>query len=233
MSWLVIPSTAKAATSRVDENLPRWQLASWDDYVACRDNPSLERVRLFFNQGYLLVGMGSEGINHASISDLFPILFFIWFRKTKQSFKSYGRCLIEQANQRAASPDQVIYVGKNYPQWREGEPRKINLAEWRVPDLVGEVADTTLATDLDEKKHLYAGLGVPEYWVVDVGGGRVLAFQLQQDGRYQQSEYSKALKGLPITLLEETIRRLTQGTTDSAASWFAERVEELRGVCEE
>ncbi len=88
------------------------------------------------------------------------------------------------------------------------------MAEWRVPDLVGEVADTTLATDLDEKKHLYSALRVPEYWVVEVEGGRVLAFQLQQEG-------------LPITLLEETIRRLTQGTTDSAASWFAEQVEEL------
>jgi Uma2 family endonuclease len=223
----VTPSTSKAVNLRFDKNLSHWQLASWDDYVAYRDDPNLERLRLFFNQGYLLVDMGSEGINHASISDLFPILFFIWFRKIGQPFKSYGRCLIEKANHRAASPDQVIYVGKNYPQWREGEPRRINLNEWRVPDLVGEVSDTTLATDLDEKKHLYSGLGVPEYWVVDVEGGRVLAFQLQQDGRYQQSEYSKALEGLPIILLEETIKQLTQGTTDSAASWFAERVEEL------
>jgi Uma2 family endonuclease len=60
-----------------------------------------------------------------------------------------------------------------------------------VPALAGEVSDTTLTTNLDEKKHLYSGLGVPEYWVVDVEGGRVLAFQLQQDGRYQQSEPSK------------------------------------------
>jgi len=171
--------------------------------------------------------MGSEGINHASISDLFPILFFIWFRKVGQPFKSYGRCLIEKVNHRAASPDQVIYIGKDYPQWREGEPRRINLDEWRVPDLVGEVSDTTLATDLDEKKQLYSGLGVPEYWVVDVEGGRVLAFQLHQDGRYQQSVHSRALKGLPIGLLEETIRLLTQSTTDSAASWFAEQIQEL------
>lgn len=221
----MISSTSNAA-NLIEPKFPRWQPASWQDYLACRDNVGLERVRLFFNQGYLFVDMGSEGINHASISDLFPILFFLWFRKRGQPFKSCGRCLLEKANYRAASPDQVIYIGGNYPQGREGEPRRINLNEWRVPDLVGEVADTTLATDLDEKKHLYAGLGVPEYWVVDVEGGQVLTFQLQ-DGRYQQCEVSNALQGLPIRFLEATIQQLSQGSTDSAASYFAEQIEAL------
>ncbi|MEP0959595.1 Uma2 family endonuclease [Microcoleus sp. FACHB-1515] len=92
----------------------------------------------------------------------------------------------------------MIYVGKDYPQWREGEPRRINSDEWRSPDLVGEVFDTTLATDLDEKKQLYSGLGIPEYWVVDMEGGWVLAFQLHQDERYQQTEYSTVLQGLVV-----------------------------------
>lgn len=221
------PSTSKAINPRRG-TVPQWQRATWEDYVAYRDAPNSERVRLFFNQGYLLVDMGTEGINHASISDLFPILFFIWFsRRSGQTFKSFGRCLIEKTHYRAASPDQILYVGEGCPRWQEGEPRRINLDEWRVPDLVGEVADTTLATDLDEKKQLYAGLGIPEYWVVDVEGRRVLAFQLQQDGKYQQCEYSRVLESLPIALLEETIKRLTQGMTDSAALWFAEAIEQL------
>lgn len=58
-------------------------------------------------------------------------------------------------------------------------------------------------------------------------GRRVLAFQLQQDGKYQQCEYSRVLESLPIALLEETIKRLTQGMTDSAALWFAEAIEQL------
>jgi len=36
--------------------------------------------------------------------------------------------------------------------------------------LIGEVADTTLRTDLGEKAALYARHGVPEYWVIDLGG---------------------------------------------------------------
>ena len=36
--------------------------------------------------------------------------------------------------------------------------------------LVIEVADTTLAGDLDKKARLYARNGVPEYWVADIKG---------------------------------------------------------------
>lgn len=52
----------------------------------------------------------------------------------------------------AGSPDVVIDVGDDYSKWTEGETRKIDLNRWRLPDLVGEVSDTTLASDLDEKK---------------------------------------------------------------------------------
>lgn len=40
-----------------------------------------------------------------------------------------------------------------------------------------EVADSTLSTDLGRKAELYAAAGVPEYWVVDVEGRRVVLHQ--------------------------------------------------------
>ncbi len=207
--------------------VPIWQPARWKDYLALRDAESAERNRLFFNQGHLLVEMGAEGINHASVGALLPILFFIWFSAKRQSFKLFGGCQLEKTNNRAAAPDQIVYLGENVPQWREGEPRRISLDEWRVPNLVGEIADTTLATDLDEKKRLYASLGIPEYWVIDVQGRRLFAFQLQAEGGYQQIETSQVMMGLPIALLEGAIQRLMQGSTDQAAIWFAQQIEVL------
>lgn len=58
----------------------------------------------------------------------------------------------------------------------------IVLTRWRgegvVPvdtvALIVEVSDTTLATDLGRKAELYAAAGVPEYWVVDLNGARVV-----------------------------------------------------------
>ncbi|MCX5933296.1 MAG: Uma2 family endonuclease [Pseudanabaena sp. LacPavin_0818_WC45_MAG_42_6] len=62
-----------------------------------------------------------------------------------------------------------MYVGDDAPAWQSGQSRFIDLEQWRSPDLVGEISDTTLAIDLDEKKRLYADLGISEYWVYDFG----------------------------------------------------------------
>jgi len=210
--------------------IPQWQPATWDDYLAISEDPNLalDQIRIFFNQGYLLVEMGQEGISHASISNLFTMIFAFWFsRQPGQSFSSLGGCVIEKPKQRAAAPDQVLYIGDGAPRWEEGEPRRINLRKWRVPDLVGEVADTTLASDLDEKKQLYAALEIPEYWVTDVKGKQVLAFRLQEDGRYHQCQYSVALEGLPIALLEQTLEQLNRVDNGMAALWFAKQIANL------
>lgn len=221
-------STPTASQTAFTSKLPQWQAATWDDYVAYRDDSTLERVRLFFNGNSFFIDMGSEGINHASISDLFTMLFFIWFtRFTERTASSLGRCLLEKPNQRAASPDLVLYIGEDVPQWQEGEPRRIDLNQWRVPDLVGEISDTTLATDLDQKKHLYADLGISEYWVIDVRAKRVFAFRLQEEGQYQQCTDSVALEGLPISLLQQTLQRLSEGTNISAANWFSQAIATL------
>lgn len=203
-----------------------WQPATWEDYLVYRDNSNTEKVRLFFHQGYLLViDMGGEGINHATVSDLFTMLFFIWFsQKPEQVFSSLGRCLMEKPKTKAGAPDLVLYLGEDYFRWQPGEPRRIDLNQWRVPNLVGEISDTTLATDLDEKKQLYADFGIPEYWIVDIRGQRVFAFQLQSNGKYQECSQSLTLAGLPITLLEQTLAQLNQGTNGSAATWFAQQI---------
>jgi Uma2 family endonuclease len=211
-------------SAEVQTILPKWQPATWEDYLAYYDNPAFERARLFFNQGCLFIDMTPEGIEHASTNDLFTMLFVLWFsRRPEQTFSSLGRCSIEKPNKKVCQPDLVLYTGAGAPGWQPGERRCIDLTQWRVPDLVGEISDTTLAADLDEKKRLYADLVIPEYWVADVRGRQVIAFRLQE-GQYQQCHYSVVLKGLPISLLEQTLERLSEGTNGSAALWFAQQI---------
>ena len=45
----------------------------------------------------------------------------------------------------------------------------VNLDRYPAPDLVVEIAKTTLLDDLGTKRSLYEELGVAEYWVVDAG----------------------------------------------------------------
>jgi len=218
-------STATAIEPKLNAAFPQWLRATWEDYLNYRDAPTTEQVRLFFNRGYLLVDMGNEGINHSRFNHLFTMLFFAWFadRQPEQHVDVLGGCVLEKPQKQAASPDIVLYLGGGSPQWQSGEPRRINLDKWRVPDLVGEVGDTTIATDLDEKKELYADLKIPEYWVVDIKGKRVLAFRLQPNGKYQQCAISEAIGGLQIELLSQTLSRL-ESDNFAAAIWFAQQI---------
>ncbi|MFZ1028211.1 MAG: Uma2 family endonuclease [Limnoraphis robusta] len=207
--------------------LREWHSATWEDYITLRDAPIKERMKLAYNQEKLWVDMGGEGINHSIVSDLFTSLLFFWaIQRPEQMFTSLGRCLIEKPETQACAPDLVLYIGEDYPQWKPGEPDRINLTQWRVPNLVGEISDTTLADDLDQQKHLYEALGIPEYWVIDVRGQRVFAFQLQE-GKYKICTESLALNGLQISVLEETLKRLSEGTNTSAAAWFTQQIVNL------
>lgn len=51
--------------------------------------------------------------------------------------------------------------------------------------LVIEVSDTTLAFDLGTKLPIYARCGIPEVWIVDVGGGAVRVFREADAGGYR------------------------------------------------
>ena len=210
------------------EALPKWVPATWVDYIAACEEAEAQEAdyfRVYFNQRYLFVDMGWERISHAQCRELLTMIFFAWFiRQPDVIFEALGGCIIEKPEQRGASPDEVLYLGTESPRWKPGESRRVNLRQWRVPNLVCEVGDTTLASDLDEKKEIYAALEVPEYWVIDVKGLRVIAFLLQADGRYQQCETSEALNGLDISLVEETFGRLAEGTNGSAAQWFAQQI---------
>ena len=200
--------------------------ATWQDYVAVRDSSDIDWRKIAFYKGWLWVDMGTEGPNHASFSDLMTAIFFVWaLLHPDIVLQSYGRCLIEKPETQACAPDLVLYKGENIPRWQSGEPRWIDLTRHRLPDLVGEIADTTLSLDLDEQKQLYASLEIPEYWVIDVKGMQLIAFGLTEIGLYQPIQVSKVLTGLPIALLEQTLERLATETNTAAANWLMQQLQ--------
>jgi Uma2 family endonuclease len=52
-------------------------------------------------------------------------------------------------------------------------------------ELVMEVADTTLRMDQSTKAKLYARAGIPEYWLLDLNGRRLLVFRDPEGGEYK------------------------------------------------
>jgi Uma2 family endonuclease len=217
--------TPVKATSPQRDRPSQGQPATWADYLALCDDPSTERIRIFFDEGWMWTEMGEEGLNHSSVCDLFTMLIAFWKAShPEQIIYSLGRCQLEKTGHKACAPDLVVYLGEPPPRWQPGQRRFVNLDKAGLPALVGEVSDTTLANDLDRKKHLYAALGIPEYWVIDVRGKQVLAFLLQADGSYAECDISEAFAGLAIILLEQTLERLDQEANTDAALWFSQQL---------
>ncbi|NJM47855.1 MAG: Uma2 family endonuclease [Alkalinema sp. RU_4_3] len=200
--------------------------ATWQDYEALRDRPGSNGQKIAFYSGWLWLDAGKEGPQHSRSSDLITILVCFWaFLNPEEPIDSLGRCLIEKSGSQACSPDLVFYKGKNIPNWQSDKANRINLDTDRLPDLVGEISDTTLSLDLDEQKQLYASLCIPEYWVIDVKAARVFAFSLNETGRYEPIETSLILPNLPISLIEQTLERLATETNTAAAKWFMQQLQ--------
>ena len=51
--------------------------------------------------------------------------------------------------------------------------------------LIIEVSDTTLSYDRGRKRRLYARGGIPEYWIMDTSGRRILRYAGLESGEYQ------------------------------------------------
>jgi Uma2 family endonuclease len=73
--------------------------------------------------------------------------------------------------------------------------------------LVGEVSDSTLAYDLGEKALLYSRAGIPEYWVVDILGRRMLVHrQPGEDGYADIRVYAEDEEAATRNRPEDTVR---------------------------
>ena len=83
-----------------------------------------------------------------------------------------------------------------------------------IPQLVIEVAASSLSEDLGSKRLLYERLDVDEYWVVNVATSDVIAFSVA-DGRSGEIRESTVLPGLKIKAVEEALRR-SQSEDDGA-----------------
>lgn len=67
--------------------------------------------------------------------------------------------------------------------------------------LLVEVSDTTLAIDMGKKLRIYAEAGVPEYWVVDLNGGKVIRMsEPSGDGYVKRDEVALGLSVASLTI---------------------------------
>ena len=116
-------------------------------------------------------------------------------------------------------PDASYYIGDNANVIPDGT-RVIDLESYLLPDLVIEVADTTLPDDIGQKRLLYEDLRITEYWILDVQETKIIAFSVNSEGTSQQIRQSKALLGLSLDLVTEALKRCKASNQSVGGAWL-------------
>lgn len=206
--------------SELQTQLPTdtWVVATWNEYIQTIENPAYEKAKGYYYDGRLRIEMPPVGSDHAR--DHTIIIFAVNLFASIKGIPLNGRdnCTYRKAGVDEAQPDVSYYIGENADVIPWGTSI-IDLNQYSPPNLVIEVAKSSLADDRGEKRLLYEELGVNEYWIIDVQNIRVMAFEIADDGSRRITQ-SQVLPGLAISLLEEAFSRTRQMNQTQVGAWL-------------
>jgi len=173
-----------------------------EDYLLLDRSGALDRyVRTELIEG-TIVAMNAQYRPHARVHSQLAVRLALALERIGGGWEMIIEASVTMAPTSMPRPDIIV----------TNEP----MGEGAIPlasvGLLVEVADTTLDFDLRRKSSLYARMGVPEYWVVDVKGRTIELFTQPRDDGY--AERRQIAFGEPI--VSATIAGLEIGTEQLA-----------------
>ena len=195
-----------------------WVTASWDEYVQVIEQPAYEKAKGYYFKGHMRVEMlpvsFDHGKNHVIVT--FAVNLFIVLNRIQAN--GLDTTTFRKLGLRDCQPDLAYYIGIKAQAIPKGTGI-VNLDRYPSPDLVIEVAKSSLLDDVGAKRSLYEDLGVAEYWVIDVDQAQILAYAIADQGS-KRIQISQVLPGLKITLLEEALRRSWETDQSQVGAWL-------------
>jgi Uma2 family endonuclease len=202
--------------------LNTWQPASWDEFVKLADDPASAKLKCYYYSSHMRFEPMSTGSDHSKDHAL--MMFALSFFVAHQGISATGHdaCSYRKPGFDEFQPDISYYVGEtaNAIPWGT---RVLDLEQYPLPNLVIEISDTSLADDLGAKRFQYEGLGIPEYWIVNVQAMKILAFAIAPDGSIRHIRESQVLPGLKLDILEEALQRSRQENQSATTLWLMEK----------
>lgn len=195
-----------------------WVTATWEEYIKAVSEPIYEKAKGYYFEGRMRLEMSPLGLPHSRDHFIVIAAIALFASIRNLDLNGHDNCSYRKVGCAEVQPDASFYIGANAEivPW---EATIIDLDIYPPPDLVIEIADSSLADDQGEKRLLYEALGVREYWIIDVQNARILAFEIQNLGS-RKIEQSLVLPGLEMSLLEEALRRSRQINHGKVSSWL-------------
>ncbi|MBW4649222.1 MAG: Uma2 family endonuclease [Kastovskya adunca ATA6-11-RM4] len=206
--------------SQLQAKLPTdtWVNATWNEYLLAINDPSSEKARGYYYDGRMRLEMSALGNPHSRDHFIVIAAISLFAGVRDIDFDGHDNCTYRKTDCAEAQPDVSFYLGAN-AETVPWEVTIIDLDSYPPPDLVIEVAYSSLADDKGEKRLLYEALGVREYWIIDVQNVQLIAFEIQNQGS-RRIYQSQVLPGLDISLLEEALRRSRQMNHGKVSTWL-------------
>ncbi|WP_017651099.1 Uma2 family endonuclease [Fortiea contorta] len=206
--------------SNLQTKLPTdtWIAATWDEYIQVIENSAYEKAKGYYKNNKMRIEMPPIGNDHASDHTIVILAASNYAAIKGIAMNGKDNCTYRKTGFNDAQPDVSYYIGENADVIPWGTSI-INLDTYSSPNLVIEVASTSLADDKGEKRLLYEELGVDEYWIIDVQNVQVIAFAMENGGSRRITQ-SQVLPGLAISLLEEAFRRTRQMNQSQVVAWL-------------
>jgi Uma2 family endonuclease len=211
-------SSITSTPARVGEQRVVLNRVSWETYERLlAENTDASSPRFTYDQGVLEIMTLSS--RHEEFTEAMAAVAELVAEERGVEFINLGSTTFRRQDlQRGLEPDKCFYL-QNVERIRGKE--EIDLFVDPPPDLAIEVEITSPAVS---KIPIYALLGVPEVWLADVRGVRILDLTA---GEYQSSEQSEVLPPLSESVLSDFLEQSKTMTTlawrKMVRSWARER----------
>lgn len=195
-----------------------WVASSWDGYIQALKDPAFEKAKGYYHNGQFRLEITPLGHDHACDNTIISFAINLFCTLREIPLKGLTNCTYRKTGLQEAQPDLSYYIGENAQVIPWGTTI-IDLGRYPSPDLVIEIASTSLADDQGQKRLLYEDLAVSEYWIVNVQKAQIIALAIADRGSRRIAE-SQVLPGLELALLETALQLSRQMDQTQVGGWL-------------
>lgn len=196
-----------------------WLPATWDEYLNALDDPQHKKSKGYYSNGRMRLEMQQAvGFDHSKDHSVISLAINLYGILKPIAFAELDNCSFRKSGYAEFQPDLAYYVGTKATVIPSGT-NIVNLDQYPVPDLVIEVAKSSLLDDRTVKRVLYEDMGIAEYWIINVEIAEIIAYQITDRGSLRIDD-SLVLPGLAIAILTQALQQSRTLDQSQVGAWL-------------